>query len=132
MWRRIWAKNNPIYDRQLVCWCLPGIFDFNKSFNDIIILYAVDDFGARDENIGSQLSACGGYLPKTYPNQTARDDHEKNGRYRGYGPVVMLQEETEANNEILQRRYFLSGLIFIVGTLIALLVAAYFWWRSCH
>ena len=68
------------------------------------------------KNICSQLRACSDYLPITYPNQTASDDHEKNGRYRGYGPVVMLQEGTEANNEVLQRRYFLSGLIFLMAS----------------
>ena len=91
--------------------------------------HAIQNTGDIGENICAQLCTRSDYLPITYPNQTASDDHEKNSCYRGYDSVVVLQEGTEANNEILQSHYFLSGLIFIVGTLIALLFAAYRWWR---
>jgi hypothetical protein len=91
--------------------------------------HAIQNAGNIGENICAQLSPRSDYLPITYPNQTASDNHEKNGGYRSYGPVVVLQEGTQANNEILQSRYFLSGLIFIVGTLTALLFIVYRWWR---
>jgi hypothetical protein len=85
--------------------------------------------GNIGENIRAQFGARSDYLPIAYQNQTAGDNREENGRYGGYGSVVVLQEGTNTSNEILQTRYFLSGIIFIVGAIIALLLVVYFWWR---
>ena len=77
-----------------------------------------------DQGVFSQLTLTACCNP-----QRSGECGNYDGGERSDGPIVMLQEGTEANNEILQSRYFLSGLIFFVGTLIALLFAAYRWWR---
>jgi hypothetical protein len=75
------SKVSPITAIILYAGVCPEFLISNMSFDDTIVRYAVNDFSARNENIGAQLSsgrvAADHYLPKSKQGEQQGGDHKQ-------------------------------------------------------